>query len=183
MPAEPHRIPPVVLLHQEGVLALVALVGLAFRPGGPLPWLAPEGPLLGSVAVGAGAGLALGGGLWLLRRTRPLARLERWQRRLLRDWTATDAAAVALLSGLAEEALLRALVQPVIGLVPAAALFSLLHLVPDRRLWAWPVLALVLGLALGGLFEVAGYPAAAAAHAALNWLALLRLRTGARRGD
>lgn len=181
--AEPRRIPPVVLLHQEGILALVALLGLALRPGGPFPWLAPEGTLLASVAVGAAAGGALSALLWLVRGARPLARLERWQRRLLRDWTATDAAAVALLSGLAEEALLRALVQPVVGLVPAAVLFSLLHVVPDRRLWAWPALAMVLGLALGGLYEVAGYPAAAAAHAALNWLALQRLRSGSRTAD
>ncbi len=166
-----------VLLHQEGILALLALLGLAFRPGGPLPWLAPEGPLLVSVAAGATAGLALGGILWLLRHTPPLARLERWQRRLLRDWTTTDAVAVALLSGLAEEALLRALVQPVVGLVPAALLFSLLHVVPDRRLWAWPAVALVLGLALGSLYEVAGYPAAATAHAAVNLLAMRRLRS------
>jgi len=54
----------------------------------------------------------------------------------------------ALLSGLAEEALLRALLQPVIGLVPAALLFAVLHLVPDRRLWMWPVIALGLGLVL-----------------------------------
>jgi len=80
------------------------------------------------------------------------------------------------LSGIAEEALLRALLQPVIGLVPAALLFAVLHLVPDRRLWMWPAIALVLGLVLGVIFSRFGYPAAATAHCAINLLALLRLR-------
>jgi membrane protease YdiL (CAAX protease family) len=88
-----------------------------------------------------------------------------------------DALSVALLSGLAEEALLRALLQPVIGLFPAAVLFAALHLVPDRRLWLWPVIALALGVMLGALFDYGGYPAAAAAHVTINCCALLRLRS------
>jgi hypothetical protein len=40
----------------------------------------------------------------------------------------------------------------------------------------WPVLALMLGVGLGLLYEFAGYPAAAAAHVLMNGLSLLRLR-------
>ena len=83
---------------------------------------------------------------------------------------------MAAFSGLAEEALIRALLQPVIGLLPAALLFAVLHVVPDRRLWLWPVLACALGVGLGMIFEFGGYPAAAAAHIAINAFALLRLR-------
>jgi membrane protease YdiL (CAAX protease family) len=86
---------------------------------------------------------------------------------------------IALFSGLAEEALIRALLQPIVGLVPAALVFAALHIVPDRRLWLWPVLALVLGLGLGWVFEHGGYPAAASAHIAINLLSLLRLREAA----
>ena len=95
---------------------------------------------------------------------------------MVRGWTITDAVAVALFSGLAEEALLRALVQPLIGLLPAAAIFAALHLIPDRRLWLWPVLAFGIGVVLGGVFEAAGYLAAATAHIFINGLSLLRLR-------
>jgi membrane protease YdiL (CAAX protease family) len=95
---------------------------------------------------------------------------------MVEGWTVLDAVAVAVISGLAEEALIRVLLQPVIGLVPAAMLFAVLHVIPDRRLWLWPVLALVLGIGLGLLYEVAGYPAAAAAHVLMNGLSLLRLR-------
>jgi membrane protease YdiL (CAAX protease family) len=98
---------------------------------------------------------------------------------MVRGWSVTDAAAVAVFSGLAEEALLRALLQPLIGLFPAALLFAVLHLVPDRRLWLWPVAAFVLGVALGKIFEFGGYPAAAAAHITINAFALFRLQRAA----
>jgi membrane protease YdiL (CAAX protease family) len=129
-----------------------------------------------SIAVGVGAALVCVGTLWSLRWLAPLRRLEHWQRRVVAGWSTTDAVLVALMSGLAEEALLRAFLQPVIGLIPAAALFAMLHLVPDRSLWFWPVFALVTGVILGALFERFGYPAAAAAHVVINLVALLRLR-------
>ncbi len=177
VPADPPAVPPVQLLHQEGILGLVAIVGLAWRDGQPLAGLAARGPLPWSVAAGLMAAVAASLGLWLFRGVPSLDRLQKFQGRLVRGWSATDAVAVAMLSGLAEEALLRALLQPILGLLPAAMLFSLLHLVPDRKLWMWPVIALLLGVGLGGLFERYGYPAAAAAHILINAIALLRLRS------
>lgn len=173
---EPPPVRPVLLIHQEGVIALVALIGLAIRDGSPLSGLAPRGSWVWSIGLGVVAGVAGSGALWLLRRLPPLAELQRFQSRLVRGWTAADAASVAVISGLAEEALLRALLQPLIGLIPAALLFAVLHLVPDRRLWMWPAIALALGVMIGVLFDRAGYPAAAAAHIAINLLALMRLR-------
>lgn len=157
---------------------MIALVGLTLREPGVLAGLAPRGTAAYSVSVGVATGAAAAGLLWLLRRFPPLAQLEKWQRAMVRGWTATDAMAVAVFSGLAEEALIRALLQPIIGLFPAALLFAVLHLVPDRRLWLWPVLALVLGLVLGAAFTMAGYPAAAAAHLLINALAFVRLHRG-----
>lgn len=171
----PPKIRAVVLVHQEGALALAALVGLTFTERGILGGLASRGPASTAVAVGLGAGLTAVGLMWVLRGFPPLSALESWQRRMVSGWTRTDAVAVAVLSGVAEEALLRAFLQPMIGLVPAAALFAVLHLVPDRRLWVWPVFALVAGLLLGVLFERFGYPAAAIAHVVINTAGLLRL--------
>lgn len=173
---DPPRIRAVALIHQEGVLALIALVGLSFGERGIFESLAPRTSLLGSLSAGAAAGIACVAVLWLLRGLPALERLERWQRGVVSQWTVTDAAAVALVSGLSEEALLRAFLQPVIGLVPAAVLFAVLHLVPERELWFWPLFALLSGLLLGGLFELWGYPAAAVAHIVINAVALLRLR-------
>ena len=43
---------------------------------------------------------------------------------MVAGWSKGDALAVAVFSGLAEEAFIRALLQPLIGLVPAAAVFA-----------------------------------------------------------
>jgi len=169
-------IPAVAIIHQEGVIGVIALVGLSLRPAGVLGGLAPRGPLAVGVFTGVIAGALCAAALWAMRHFPALADLEAWQQRMVRNWSVTDAAAVAIFSGLAEEALIRALLQPVIGLLPAAVLFAALHVVPDRRLWLWPVVACALGAGLGLLFEFGGYPAAAAAHIAINAFALLRLQ-------
>ncbi|MEE4270979.1 MAG: CPBP family glutamic-type intramembrane protease [Thermoanaerobaculales bacterium] len=173
---DPGPIRAALLIHQEGVLAVIALIGLHFTSGGIAGGLMARGPWAWSIAVGAASGATCVVLLWSLREIPPLRRLEAWQRRIVGGWTATDAFCVALVSGLAEEALLRALLQPLIGLLPAAALFAALHVVPDRRLWLWPVFALGCGLGLGVLFDEFGFPAAAAAHVLINGVALLRLR-------
>ncbi len=175
-PFSPAPVRPVVLLHQEGVIGLIAVAGLAVRDSGPLVSLAATVAPVESVLTGLAAGLGCTVLLWLARRLAPMRELQRFQERLVGGWSVADALSVALLSGLAEEALLRALLQPMIGLIPAAALFAVLHIVPDRRAWMWPVLALALGMVLGLLYDHAGYPAAAAAHVVINGCALLRLR-------
>jgi len=175
----PRSIPAVVLIHQEGVIGLIALVGLSLRADGLFVGLAAKGLASTAILTGLVAGVLCAVVFWFLRRLPALADLEQWQRHMVQGWTVTDAAAVAVFSGLAEEALIRALLQPVIGLFPAALLFAALHLVPDRRLWLWPVAALILGVVLGKIFELGGYPAAAAAHIAINTFALLRLRRAA----
>jgi membrane protease YdiL (CAAX protease family) len=172
----PRAIPATILIHQEGVVAIIALVGLSMRAEGILGGLAPRGAAATSVTVGLVVGVVCAATVWVLRRLPALAELEKWQRDMVRGWSLTDAAAVSIFSGLAEEALVRALLQPIIGLLPAALLFAALHLVPDRRLWLWPALALILGIVLGLVFEHGGYPAAAAAHIAINAFALLRLQ-------
>jgi membrane protease YdiL (CAAX protease family) len=160
------------------VLALIAVVGLMLRAEGPMHWLAPRGGLPGlatGLAAGLAVGLAASLGLWLVRNAPSVARLERWLVHALRDWAPADCLAVALLSGLAEEALFRALVQPLVGLLPAAILFAALHAYPDRRLWFWPMMALAIGCIFGSLYQHLGYPAAAAAHAVLNAVSMVRL--------
>jgi membrane protease YdiL (CAAX protease family) len=171
----PRAIPATVLIHQEGVVGVIALIGLSLRAEGLLGGLAPRGPIAVSLIWGLGAGVVCAATVWAMRRLPAVAALESWQRHMVRGWSITDAFAVAIFSGLAEEALVRALLQPLIGILPAAVLFAALHFVPDRRLWLWPVLACFLGVLLGLIFEYRGYPAAAAAHVAINTIALLRM--------
>jgi membrane protease YdiL (CAAX protease family) len=175
----PRMIPATVVIHQEGVIALIALVGIWFRDGGFATAFVARGNSVVAVLAGAGAGSACFCLLWLVRGVGPLRDLEAWQRRMVEGWSAGDAVAVAVFSGLAEEALIRALLQPLLGLLPAAAIFAVLHFVPDRRLWAWPLMALLLGIGLGWVFGRWGYPAAAAAHVVINGFSLTRFRATA----
>ncbi len=175
---KPIQVPAEYLIHQEGLIAVLGLVGLCFFSGGPLPALAPVGSWAVSLVIGVVAGLSMSSVMWFIRWVEPVSRLERWQSQIMKDWTVGDALAVALFSGLAEEILVRALLQPLVGLVLAAALFAALHPVPDRRLWVWPVMALVAGLVLGLLFKGYGYPAAAAAHVVMNGIGMLRVCSG-----
>lgn len=133
----PPPLRPVTVVHQEGVVGLLAVVGLGIRDGAPLPGLTPRGPLPVSLAAGTVLGLAMAAALWALERwvLPALRRLAAWQRAMVADWGRGEALAVAAISGLAEEAFARALLQPLVGLLPAAAIFALLHLPPDRRAW------------------------------------------------
>ncbi len=173
---EPMPIRATALLHQEGILAVLAATGLFFRGQAPLTALLPPSGWVESL----GAGLLTGGVclilLFALLLIPSVKELERWQAGMVQGWTVIDAVAVAVFSGLAEEALIRVLLQPWIGLVAAAAVFAVLHIIPDRRLWVWPVIALALGLVFGLVFERWGYPAVATAHIVVNLVSLLRLR-------
>ncbi len=175
-PTTSGKIPAAMIIHQEGVIALAAIIALSFRETGVFAGLAPRRELFESILIGVGIGAACFAVLWLVRGVGPLADLEDWQQRMVEGWTWTDAVAVAVFSGLAEEAFIRAFLQPLIGLLPAAVVFALLHIVPDRKLWLWPVVALGMGLVLGWGFSIGGYPTAAAAHMVINGLSLIRLR-------
>ncbi len=170
------RIDPRAVVHQEGIIGLIAIVGLGLRDGSPVAGLLPKHGWLPALAVGVGAGLLTFLAVWALSWIRSVHRLEAWQREMVGAWSATDTASVALISGLMEEALVRALFQPIVGLIPAALIFGVLHVVPDRKAWIWPLLATVLGIGLGVLFELWGYPAAAAAHVTINLGGFWRLR-------
>jgi hypothetical protein len=84
---------------------------------------------------------------------------------------------LALLSAAGEELLFRGLLQPWMGLVPQAVIFGLVHQMPGPSRWIWVSWALVVGLALGALFELTGsLLGPIAAHALVNGLNLSFLK-------
>ncbi len=81
--------------------------------------------------------------------------------------------ALALASGLAEEAFFRGALQPRVGWLAATLLFGLAHLAPRRDLAPWAAFAAVAGALFGVLFEVTGsLVAPATAHVVVNALNL-----------
>lgn len=87
-----------------------------------------------------------------------------------------DALLLALASGVAEEMLFRGALQPVVGLFWASLIFGACHFLPRRELVAWSVYAVLMGLALGWLYEWTGQLLAPiAAHTLVNGINLPRL--------
>jgi membrane protease YdiL (CAAX protease family) len=105
----------------------------------------------------------------LTRRTRSGTNLARALGRLLGRLSLAECALLAAVSGVAEEAFFRGVLQPRIGLLAAALIFGLAHFVPRRELAPWALFAVVAGLLLGILFESTGnLVAPTVAHASIN---------------
>jgi len=150
-----------------------------------LPWA--EGPaaatlplpLRAAAGLGVGAALVAASRVWTSRSASGQAlaeELSRW----LGPLSTARAWALALVSGLAEEAFFRGALQPRVGFVAATLLFAAAHFVPTPKLRIWSVFALLAGAAFGGLFVATGdLLAPFLAHALVNGLNLGWL--GARR--
>ncbi|MEW6637892.1 MAG: CPBP family intramembrane glutamic endopeptidase [Actinomycetota bacterium] len=63
---------------------------------------------------------------------------------------------ISVFSGVGEEALFRGAVQEEFGLVPAAIIFGLLHVGPNRRYLAWTAWAVLAGFVFGYLYALTG---------------------------
>lgn len=116
------------------------------------------------------------------------ARLSQEFRKILGPITVGQAFVMAVTSGIAEEIFFRGFLQQVLtdvafaslpaadilGLVAASLIFGLVHQGPDRKAFLpWTIFALVVGLALGGLYLVTGnLLAPVIAHFTINFLNL-----------
>ncbi|MBI5508553.1 MAG: CPBP family intramembrane metalloprotease [Deltaproteobacteria bacterium] len=163
--------------------ALTAVAGIALWRMGRLPeavW--PESGWAG-IALAVGAGLAAGiagvvASRLIARRFAWGAHLEAELRALVGPLGAREA--LALLSAAGEEALFRGVLQQVLGLWIAAALFGILHLGPSARLLPWGAMAFVAGLIFGALFlGLHSLVAPFVAHATVNYLNLRYLGASA----
>lgn len=135
--------------------------------------------------IGGLVGLAVVGGSRLASaRWARLRRMERVLAEITGPITAPTALALALASAIGEELLFRGVLQPWVGLVPAALLFAAAHVPVRRELALWPTFALLMGLALGGMMSWTGaLLAPVTCHAVINFLNLRRLGLLARELD
>jgi membrane protease YdiL (CAAX protease family) len=167
------------------ILLLVACTGSWFLQGRlpftlPDPWLglSPEMAALDSVLLGG----AFGGVIVLASRAsvgrfRWAQRLHAEFRPVARQLSSVDILVLAALSGLAEELLFRGLLQPLVGLLPQALLFGLVHQTRGPSRWVWAIWAAVVGLGLGALFQLTGSIwGPVLAHAMINAINLTYLK-------
>lgn len=160
-------------------MAVAGILWIGIRTDGPIPlglfldlerwWL--------DLLLGIGSALLLLG-LWRgVGRVWPLARqLEDQLAAVLGPLTVSEAVALALLSGFAEELFFRGAVQGQWGWLPATVLFAVLHTGPGKAFRVWTVFAVVAGGLFGGLMAWRGnLLAPVLGHVLVNGVNLRRL--------
>lgn len=173
-----------VALLLYALLAALA-IALGFLRGEPNIFLHPrpvltlplwQGAILG-VLVGFVFGFAV---VWFSQRAvvvwrwRPALRLHAGLRQTLgvsdSPMSARDVVVLTASSAIAEELLFRGWLAPLAGVVASSLLFGLMHYTPrSRGMWSWIPAAFVIGLVLGGMFELVGnLTAPIIAHAVIN---------------
>jgi len=96
--------------------------------------------------------------------------------------TAFEVAVLAGLSGLAEEAFFRGVVQPWLGLVFTSIFFGAVHLPYSPKLLPWTLFALAMGIVLGLLYDWSGsLIPPMVAHSLINGINLFSLSLKAER--
>jgi len=178
----PHRLAPGTLV-RAGVAFYGVLFGLAWlwcvairhrslvvAPGGSIRWMRD----VAAGAIAAGVVIALSAAL--TERTSIGRSLARALGETLGPLALRDCLVLAVVSGLGEEAVFRAALQPEVGLAVASVIFAAAHFVPRRGLWPWSVFALGAGFLLGALYDATGnLVAPVVAHAGINAVNLRRL--------
>lgn len=161
------------------IMAVAGVLWIGIRAHGPIPlslfvdrrewWL--------DSLLGLGAGLLLLGLWWGTEGVSPMARkLQEQLSAILGSLTGSEAFALALLSGFAEELFFRGAVQGQWGWLPATVLFSMLHTGPGKHFRLWTVFAALAGALFGGLMLWRGnLLAPVLAHVLVNGVNLRRL--------
>lgn len=146
----------------------------------PEPWMELSAPVSALYSLLLGA--VFGGALVIASRIsvgrfRWAQRLHQEFRPVARQLSPGGVITLALLSALGEELLFRGLLQPVLGLLPQALVFGILHQMRGPSRWVWVTWAGCVGLGLGALFSLTGsLLGPIAAHAIVNGLNLSYLK-------
>ena len=161
------------------LMAVAGVLWIGFRVDGPIPlglFVDRRGWWI-DLLLGIGSGLLLLGIWWGAERIFPLARqLEEQLAAVLGPLTASEAFALAVISGLAEELFFRGAVQGSFGWLAATILFALLHTGPGRAFRLWTLFAVLAGALFGGLMAWRGnLLAPVVGHFLVNGVNLRRL--------
>lgn len=121
------------------------------------PFLGLALPSWGLALAGIGVGLVIVGVVHVgLRAVPGVDRAAVEFAGLLGPLSTKDALWLAVFSGVAEELLFRGALWPHLGIWGTTFLFGLVHVLPRKRLWAYPLFAAGAGLMLGILRDASG---------------------------
>ena len=121
------------------------------------PFLGLALPTWGLALAGIGIGLVIVGVVHVgLRAVPGVDRAAKEMAGLLGPLELRDALILAGMSGVAEELLFRGALWPHLGMWGTSLLFGLVHVIPRKQLWAYPLFAAAAGLLLGILRDASG---------------------------
>jgi hypothetical protein len=110
---------------------------------------------------------------WVVHRWDWARVLHREFHAVVHELSSREILLLATASSIGEELLFRGALLPILDAVPAAALFALLHVRPDRRFLPWTAMSFLFGLGMGHLYLSLGdLGAPIAAHFTVNLLNL-----------
>ena len=165
------------------ILAILGVLWLGSKHGAlPLHVFLVPSTLLVDIGWGLGAGAALLTFWWSASKLIPgLRRLEDELTTMLQGLEPSEALALALISGFAEELFFRGAMQQAWGFWPTVVLFGFLHTGPKRTFLWWTAFATIAGAFFGWIvLERGTLLPAVIAHVLVNGVNLWRL---ARRGE
>src|SRR4051812_38001950 len=130
------------------------------------------------IALGPFVGLVFG--LAMVFLSRLAVRSTEWARVLHREFHAVvhelsskEIFLLAISSSVGEELFFRGAMLPAIGLIPASALFALMHVRAQWRFLPWTIMSFIMGLAMGLMFmKIGDLGAPIVAHFTINLLNL-----------
>ena len=135
-----------------GVMALVGTWLISAQGLDPILIIFGDGTEVArDTLLGAISGLAVVGLTRLSLRFEAVRALNAELSEMLGEPGAGTITALAISSSIGEELLFRGALQPLIGFLPTALLFALLHGGFNARLRLWAIFALLAGFLLGGL--------------------------------
>lgn len=162
-PPAPSSPPGTTPIERSGILRLatgfygvVVLFAAGFalfsKDVGLLRMFGEKAPTLPGVLAGIGVGLVVVGVTRVgVRMWDAIEDAARIMSVMLGPLTPKQAVLLAVLSGVGEELLFRGALWPDLGLWGTTCLFGLVHVIPKRQLWGYPLFALLAGLLFGVL--------------------------------
>lgn len=119
--------------------------------------------------------------LWALgsRKLQSIRHLEQGIAEILGKLNIWQITLIAMCSGIVEEVLFRATLQPMYGLVWTSIFFGILHFPFDRKLLFYPVFATIMGFILGyvTILNHGSITTAITAHVCINMINLCRINS------
>lgn len=168
-----------LVVMQLGLLA-IALVIARWQDIDPLRYMAGErtpAPMAISAVVGAlTGGVVVGLSRWGEATSASLRRMAATLAEMIGPLRMHEVAALAVVSGVAEEILFRGVLLEWWGPFASTLVFAVLHIAPQRELLLWPVFAAAAGGLFAALTIASGdVTAAIVAHMTINYFNLASL--------